>query len=329
METNFELVMQLTKVSVCITVFNEGDNIEKLLVSLAKQTRKPDEIVIVDGGSTDKTVQQIRKFQRNNRKIVIKLLIKKCGIAEGRNLSINFAKNAVIALTDAGCVPKKDWLVNLTRAFKDGSVGVVAGFYKMFANTPLQAAVNIYHGIPPERFDENSFLPSARSVAFRKKIWETVGGFNENLTAGGEDTEFFYKATRTKTKIVREKEALVDWVETGKLTFADSLMKLKNYANGDARAGIWWHPVQRMASHNIKILSIFVRYIFGFLLLVLSFKFKIFGVIFILSVLAYAVWSIWKWRDVIKNWSVRIWLPVVQITSDLAVMRGFIAGLIA
>ena len=49
------------KVSVCITVFNEEGSIGELLDSLLKQTKKPGEIVIVDGGSKDKTVDVIRK----------------------------------------------------------------------------------------------------------------------------------------------------------------------------------------------------------------------------------------------------------------------------
>ncbi|MEO1443715.1 MAG: glycosyltransferase, partial [Chloroflexota bacterium] len=42
--------------SVIATVYNEGDAIHRLMQSLCKQTRPPDEIVIVDGGSTDNTV---------------------------------------------------------------------------------------------------------------------------------------------------------------------------------------------------------------------------------------------------------------------------------
>ncbi len=45
------------KVSVIATVLNEGQAIERLLESLAAQTRPPDEVVIADGGSTDETVE--------------------------------------------------------------------------------------------------------------------------------------------------------------------------------------------------------------------------------------------------------------------------------
>ena len=44
------------KISLIVTIFNEAQNIELLISSMMMQTRKPDEVVIVDGGSQDNTV---------------------------------------------------------------------------------------------------------------------------------------------------------------------------------------------------------------------------------------------------------------------------------
>ncbi len=51
------------KVSVCITVLNEGENIERLLFSLLHQTKKPSEIIVVDGGSKDDTLKRVKKYK--------------------------------------------------------------------------------------------------------------------------------------------------------------------------------------------------------------------------------------------------------------------------
>ena len=130
------------KVSVCFTVLNEERTISKLLQGLLEQTKKPDEIVIVDGGSSDKTVEIIRHFQKKDKSI--KLVVEKCTIAEGRNLSINLAKNEMVALTDAGCEPYRDWLENLVYFLRHKEIGVVAGFYEMPAPTPLGRAISCY-----------------------------------------------------------------------------------------------------------------------------------------------------------------------------------------
>jgi hypothetical protein len=42
--------------------------------------------------------------------------------------------------------------------------------------------------------------------------------------------------------------------------------------------------------------------------------------------LLYLFWSIWKWRDVLGNWQERMWIPMVQVFSDTAVIAGFLSG---
>jgi glycosyltransferase involved in cell wall biosynthesis len=313
-------------VSVCITTFNEEGSIAELLDSLLEQSRKPDEIIIVDGGSKDKTVEIIRHYQKKDKRI--KLLEEIGYIAHGRNTSIDIARGEIIALTDAGCVAKKDWLEKITYPFKYKSVCLVAGFYEMPTEKPLNQAVSVFHGVPPARFDPQNFLPSARSVAFRKQLWSEIGGFDENLDKAGEDTKFFYEVVKRRVKIMRVKEARVVWQEIANISFQHSLKKFYFYAKGDSQAGIWWHPSKQLASHNLKVSFIFLRYIFGFVLLIYSIKSPIVFYILLMVIIGYIFWSIIKWSDVIKDWKAKVWLPIIQISSDLAVMVGFISGLI-
>lgn len=306
------------KVSVCITVFNEEKSISALLDSLLAQTKKPSEIVIVDGGSKDKTVQIIRHYQKKNKKI--RFLVEPGSVAHGRNVSIEIARNEIIAHTDAGCVARRDWLEKITRPFRYTEIDIVAGFYKMSAKNSMQRAMNVYHGVPSQRFDPTSFLPSTRSVAFRKKVWEEVGGYSEKLQKAGEDTLFIHQAVSKGFKITRVKDAQVLWRETVSFTFTDSLKKFYQYARGDAQAGVWWHPAKQIATHNIKILAIFIRYLAG--LVILIYGLKLLAIIVIL----YLFWSIFKWRDVVRDWGSRAWLPIIQVSSDFAVMAGFTSG---
>jgi len=313
------------KVSVCVTVFNEEKSIVKLLNSLLSQTKRPNEIVIVDGGSIDKTVGILRHFAKKDKRI--RFLVEPGSCAHGRNVSISLARNKIVALTDAGCVAKKDWLKRITEPFKYESVDLVAGFYEMPANTPLQEVLNVFNGVPEERFDSTTFLPSARSVAFRKEVWEEVGGFDEKLDKAGEDTKFFYECVKAGVKIVRVKEARVVWKETGEMNLRKAFEKFYQYAKGDAQAGIWWHPSKQLSSHNIKILFIYVRYILGLSFLMFSLKNQFYLPLVFFLIFLYLFWSIWKWRDVIKGWG-RFWLPVIQVLSDFAVMTGFTAGMV-
>lgn len=310
-------------VSVVATVLNEKKTIAKLLDSLLVQTKKANEIVVVDGSSNDKTVEIINRYHKIDARIMV--FIKPCSIAEGRNFGIKKAKFPIIAQIDAGCVAKDDWLEKLTEPFQRKAVGVVAGFYIMTGDSALQRAVKPFLGTPPEWFKPETFLPSARSMAFRKSIWKKIGGFCEKLEKTSEDTLFNYNIIKRGIKIIRAKDALVYW-EMPK-AFSEIMSKFYNYARGDAKSRIWWHPLQEISTHNIKIMGIFARYAVAFLFLLFSIHLPELLYILILGFFIYIGWSIIKMRDIIKEVKVRLWLPVIQVASDVAIMAGFLSGL--
>lgn len=313
------------KTSLVITVFNEEKTIKRLLKSLKNQTLEPDEIIFVDGGSVDKTVQLIKVEAKKDKKI--KLIVKKgTTIAQGRNAGIKASRNEIIALTDAGCVAHQDWLEKITQPFKDSSADVVSGFYRMTGKTSLQQAIAPCLGILPEKFDPKNFLPSARSIAFRKEIWEKVGGFNEKLERAGEDTLFNYQAKKLGAKFAFASDALVDW-EVPK-TLSGAMKKFYFYAKGDGQAGIWWHPTQRLSTHNLKISAIYGRYFLGLGFLLAGFFNQIFWLVLPLGFLTYLFWAVFKNSRYVSQKKALLWLPALQIASDLAVMAGFASGVV-
>jgi glycosyltransferase involved in cell wall biosynthesis len=308
-------------ISVCITVLNEERTIAGLLDSLLDQSKKASEIVVVDGGSEDNTVEIIRHYQK--RFGGIKLLVQKCSRAQARNLGVEIAKGEVVAMTDAGCVAQKDWLKKITGPFFSAQVDAVAGFYRMTAKTFVGRAMSIFLGVTPAKFNCD-FLPSTRSMAFTKKIWEEVGGFPEELNDTAEDTVFNYKLVKNGAKVSRVKDAIVEWGMPESISRFQ--LAIFRYAKGDARSKIWVFPKKGLASHNIKAIFILLRYIAGFVLLILSFKYKALPYLIAL-LLAYFYWSFRKVFLEFPNWRVAVWGPILQIVSDLGVMKGFVVGL--
>ena len=204
------------KISVCITVFNEEKNIHLLLEGLINQSKKPFEIIIVDARSSDNTVMIIKKYQKINKSIKFK--IEAGSIAHCRNVSIKMAKGGIIALTDSGCIPNNNWLEKIYKPFRVFRKELlVAGFYTMPFSNSIQEVASVYLGIPEKRFNQKTFLPSARSVAFSKTVWEKIGGFDESLEKGGEDTKFFYDCVKNNVKIVRVGDARVTWLELSQM----------------------------------------------------------------------------------------------------------------
>lgn len=325
-------------ISICITVLNEEKTIGALLDSLLNQSKKPDEIVIVDGKSKDKTVEIINHYQKRFGKI--RLLKENCSRAKGRNLSVEIAKGDVILMTDAGCIASRNWLKNITEPFelneKEKSrcceanqppkliVDIVAGFYKMGVKNNFQKAESVFLGTQPKDFDI-TFLPSTRSIAFTKQIWEKVGGFPENLTGAAEDTVFNYKLIKAGAKFARVKNAIVEWGMPE--TVGQFKSKIADYAKGDAKSKIWFFPGKDLASHNIKALSILSRYFLAFIFLAFSIYYRLSPIYWFIGLLGYWSWAFRKVYLVFSDRRVALWGPILQIVSDVGVMSGFLQGI--
>ncbi len=308
-------------VSVVVTVLNESKSIIPLLSSLKKQTLKPQEIIVVDGGSTDDTRDKVVRYGFKHKKMNVRLIEEQGNISHGRNVGVQNAKNNIIAMVDAGCVAKPNWLKKITEPFKENKNVVVAGFYEMKAKNICQKAVAPFHGVTAREFDPRSFLPSARSIAFDKDVWKAVGGFDEHLVRAGEDTLFNYKVMSHNIPIIRRADALVEW--TVPSTFTETVKKFYWYAKGDAQTGIWWHPAQKLHTHNIKIATIFIRYIVFLFLLLGSIFMPFLFVIFIYVFVGYTSWSIWKLHNDVDSFLALLFVPFVQIASDISIMLGF------
>lgn len=310
------------KISVVITVLNEEKTIASLIEALESQTRKAYEVVFVDGGSEDKTIEVINHFQKKYPGI--KLLIQKSSRAKGRNIGIEVAQGEIIAVTDAGCFPKKDWLENITKPFGNSRIDMVAGFYKMVAKSDFQKAETIFLGTLPSKFNLG-FLPSSRSVAFRKSLWEKVGGYPEKLTGAAEDTVFNYKVIKSGAKISRTKGAVVEWEVPS--TLESYFGKTFNYAKGDALSRIFFYPGKGLLSHNLKAIFVIFRYLVGLVLFSIGLTNINILVLLFFGLTVYFFWSYRKVYIEYPNINVAKWGIILQITSDVAVAGGFTNGI--
>jgi len=312
------------KVSVCITTKTDLLEMIALFEALENQTLKPDEVILI-------TANQIsNQFPNLNFQ-----LLRKQGVsrAEGRNLAIKKAKNEIIAITDAGCIPHKDWLKNITKSFSPTSSrlrgttpDVVAGGYRMVAKNNFQRACSIFLGVKPKNIDKqslllrsNEFMPSARSMALTKTAWKKAGGFPENLIDTAEDTVFNIKLFESGAKFAVASEAIVDWLMPDSVfEFAKKVYK---YAKGDAVSGIWWHPVKKWKTHNIKVLTIFARYLLAIGLMVAWFNgYLEFGYLYLFVFIG--IYLLFSYKK--AKW----WGIILQFVSDFACIIGFSHGIL-
>lgn len=220
--------------TVIATVRNEKNTISKFVDSLLNQSLTPNEIIIVDGESTDGTNEILRKYELDGK---IRLYTKNCNIAQGRNFAIQNASNELIAVTDAGCSVNKNWLKEIARAFSSSEQpDVVAGNFKFECHSRFEQAVVLATFNPDrENTEAAKYYPSSRSVAFKKSAWKKAKGYPEWLYAA-EDTLFNIRLRQLGYKFVFAKDAFVTWRprETWK-----ALAKQRfNFSRGNARVGI-------------------------------------------------------------------------------------------
>lgn len=216
------------RVAIVTTVLNEAHNTQVLLESLKDQTRKPDEVVIVDGGSTDNTVDIICQFAANNPTIK---LVEKPGanIGQGRNAGIEHTTCDIIASTDTGCRLNPDWLEQITKPFEDNrKADFVAGFYKIDPHTLMERVVGtatMRGALDP--VNPETFNPSCRSMAFTKDLWKRAGRYPDFLAI--DDNLFDHKIRQMNVRWVFAENAIVHWRPRG--TFKSLYKQFRFYGS--------------------------------------------------------------------------------------------------
>ena len=243
-------------VALIVTVRNEAATVGPLIDSILGGTRVPDEIVIADGGSTDGTFDRLRERAAADARV--RAVLAPGNRSVGRNAAVRASRAPIIACTDAGVEVEPEWLERITRPFADGA-DVVAGFYQPIASTAFERAAGAVSAPSLREVDPSRFLPSTRSVAFRRAAWERVGGFDEAL-AHNEDTPFALALKKSGARFVFEPEARVHWRPRGDLRSFFRQHRRFGFGDGESRVqgSFYW----RIASKYVLALLLFLA---GFL----------------------------------------------------------------
>ena len=232
------------EISVVVPVLDDREGMRELLAALAGQTRLPDECVVVDGGSTDGTLELLRDA---SPPFPLRLVNHPGrNIAAARNKGIELASSDWIACTDAGCTPASDWLAAMEVALR--STEFVAGVFEIEGRTPLTRVLSLTHypsrdelEAPPvwirisHRLFGRGYVPERTgggNVAFNKSVWRGVGGFPEEVYAG-EDRAFTTAVVRAGFRVARSHGAVVKWAPPA--SFADNAKMFFTYSRGDIR----------------------------------------------------------------------------------------------
>lgn len=194
-------------ISVVVVAYNEEEKIITCLDALgAQEFGGAYEIVVVDGNSTDRTVERAREWAHAARRAPMRIVTnEKRYIAAGRNAGIRLSAAEYVAFTDADCLVPRDWLKNLYRHYQscsstDPSTVAVGG-----ANVPpdeggdFHEALGVYLDSTLGSFNspQGRVFTATRKVAslsctnvlYHKSAVVGAGGFDESLENMSEDCD--------------------------------------------------------------------------------------------------------------------------------------------
>ena len=241
------------KVSFITTLYNEAGSVISFLETLLAQTRVPDEIVIVDGGSNDGTPDIITGFLKkvctadmikHDPEIIFKGSFKGISdlkvisangarISEGRNIAIENSSNELICVSDAGCILADNWVEEITSGYgpEDAASAVAGGYSYPYIENFIQACLAVCVMPRKSEIKKDRFMPSSRNISFSKDAWQAAGGYPVNMDYG-EDMKFNFNISAAGYKIRFNPGAEVYWDLRSRLV--PVFRQFFRYAKGDA-----------------------------------------------------------------------------------------------
>jgi len=311
------------KIALITTVYNEKYSIDALLNSVLSQSKKLDEIVVVDAGSEDGTLKILREIEKREK--TVKVYVRKgCSRSAGRNIAISRSRSEIIVAVDAGAPLRKDFVKEITKPFQERKgVKAVAGFFEPEVHNFFEkclAAVTIptLEEIEPR---SKNFMPSSRSVAFKKEYWKEVSGYPEWLPIC-EDLIFDIKLKKVGVRFAFAPKAITYWrPRKNTLSFFKQYFY---YARGDGHAKLF------KRRHIIR----YTAYLSLLLLTILAFKstWAYFTLLFSAS-LGYVSKQYHRFfvhfpsESVFTNLGAIILIPLLVFVGDFAKMLGYPVGI--
>lgn len=235
---------ELVPASLILTVLNEESSLPAFLDSLSQQDSLPAEMVIVDGGSRDKTIQVIQNWSAPEGLQVNCFKRDGATISEGRNAAIAASTHDLIIITDGGTTLEQGWVKALYGSLASGN-DVASGFFRPAGQVPLQRIIAAIITPTVDEIDPEKFLPSSRSVGFRKSWIERVGGYPEWLDYC-EDLFLDLQLKRSGARFEFIPDAVATW--NARPTLKAFAVQYYRYARGDAKAGLW--PRRHLARYT-------------------------------------------------------------------------------
>ncbi len=203
----------MSQTSVILCVRNGAATIGEQLAALAAQDHTETwELVVVDNGSSDGTVEVVRRWEPRLPRVTIVPASERTGLAYARNVGARAAQGRVFAFCDADDVADSGWLSALSVGAGEGEM--VGGRLEL---DQLNGELALRWRTVPDRTDvlptALGYLPFAvgANFAIRRDAFEAVGGCDERFVACGDDLDLSWRIQRAGGSLVPCPEAIMHY----------------------------------------------------------------------------------------------------------------------
>jgi glycosyltransferase involved in cell wall biosynthesis len=199
--------------SVVIPVYNAARYLLALLDALASQTHPPDEIILVDDGSTDHSVNLSQEWAHHHHEVQVTILCQpNQGPAAARNLGATTSHMDVVLFIDSDCYPRENWIEKMLAPFQDPQIVGVQGAYRCRQKEWIARFIQLEIEERYERMLRKPWIDfiGTYSAAYRREVFPENGGFDTRFTAAsGEDADFSFRLACQGHRMVFQPEANV------------------------------------------------------------------------------------------------------------------------
>jgi glycosyltransferase involved in cell wall biosynthesis len=270
-------VADSTRVSVIIPALNEEEMIGRCLGNLAEShfPASAFEVVLVDNGSTDRTVEVAESFASRLRLTILRR--PGVTISALRNLGAAAAKGNILAFLDADCLVPPNWLELACSNLASEESGVIGGYIDIPKDSRWVARAWYRVGYAPKN-GVVTYVPSGNMLV-RRTNFLRIGGFNEALKTS-EDCELCFRAREAGMTVRAVAEMVVVHLRTPQ-TLAQFYHRERWH--GTHVAKVFFANVRAMANARAVMFAVYVLacefgIILGLVLVCLSRQFLLLGV---------------------------------------------------
>ncbi len=221
-------------ISIIIIVKNDR-GVRNTLSSLQKiLKREKIEVIVID--ASEGILDDIRNTFSNVKWITFSSKSKKkISIPEQRNIGVNAAKGDIIVFVDANCIPKKDWLINITKPILKEDEHLVCG-------RTISEGSKTIHDQSYDASQNKKYIDECATInlAIKKEVFKKVGKFDEGFEYGS-DVDFTWRAIDAGYKIRYASNAVISH------NWGDSKQEAKrSFRYGLARARLYKKHVDKL-----------------------------------------------------------------------------------